>query len=391
VKIALALLAALIFLAAVVLLPVPIPAYLDFQVIYHADLGLLRGISLYDHAGQVNMIAQLAKVPADQVYVLPFPYPPWYALSTLWLALLSISMAARLWFGLNLVMLFASVLLMTSGWPVVKRLLSLLLATLWLPALGSLFVGQYGFPVLLGAALMIFALRREHVILVGVAAALLTFKPHLGVLIVLIVLAYLWMRQERFGKAAATGILITGVVLFAIAFLASPRWPLDYFHSLTGFRDVSQCHQCVSLPMAAAGLAGGGLDQAIWLALAVFVLLVIWLARMWRRIAGGGDRLIAAAVLMALLASPYLQNYDYLLLLVPLIMLASTAMGPDWIWLGLAYAVPSIWLALAYTVPTASLAPFVPAGNFVLVYSALILFIYAARHLARAGTTASAL
>ena len=33
---------------------------LDFQVIYHADMGLMRGIQLYDRNGQAQMIADLA-------------------------------------------------------------------------------------------------------------------------------------------------------------------------------------------------------------------------------------------------------------------------------------------------------------------------------------------
>ena len=57
---------------------------------------------------------------------------------------------------------------------------------MWLPVLGSLFVGQYGFPVLLGAALMIYALRRENPLMIALAAALLTFKPHLGGVIVIV-------------------------------------------------------------------------------------------------------------------------------------------------------------------------------------------------------------
>ncbi len=33
------------------LVPLPIPPYLDFQVLYHADLGLTQGIALYDRVG----------------------------------------------------------------------------------------------------------------------------------------------------------------------------------------------------------------------------------------------------------------------------------------------------------------------------------------------------
>ena len=62
-------------------------------------------------------------------------------------------------------------------------------AIFWMPVLGSLFVGQYGFPVLLGAALMIYALGHEKPVLVALAAALLTFKPHLGLAILLLAVA----------------------------------------------------------------------------------------------------------------------------------------------------------------------------------------------------------
>ena len=137
-------LGALVLLLAVAWLPLPLQPYQDFQIIYHADLGLLRGISIYDHAGQVRMIAELAGVAPDQVIVMPFPYPPWYALSTAWLALLRIDVAARLWFGLNLIMLLLSAWFLTDGLPAGKRAALFCCGSLFLPVLGTLFVGQYG-------------------------------------------------------------------------------------------------------------------------------------------------------------------------------------------------------------------------------------------------------
>ena len=136
-KIVLAVLGAVLLLAVVALLPLPMRPYLDFQVLYHADLGLLRGIPLYDHAGQVNMIAHLAHVQPEQVFVLPFPYPPWYALSTLWLALVPIDVAARLWFGVSLILLALSVWLLQAKRTGRIRLTLSLLAILWAPVLGS--------------------------------------------------------------------------------------------------------------------------------------------------------------------------------------------------------------------------------------------------------------
>ena len=205
------------------------PPYLDFQVIYHADLGLLRGIPIYDHAGQVNMIAGLANVPPDQVYVLPFPYPPWYALAALWLALLPIEIAVRLWFGLNLLMLFASIWLMTDGWVASKRLISFLPSFLFLPVLGTLLVGQYVLPVLLGAAFCIYAVDKEKPVLIALACALLTFKPHLGALILLAGLVYFVFRKDSFGYRALIYTMITGVLLCGPWFSCRPRLALGLF------------------------------------------------------------------------------------------------------------------------------------------------------------------
>ena len=360
-KIALLVLALILILAGAALLP--IRPYQDFQLIYHAGMGLVRGISLYDHSGQVDMIARLANVPPEQVFVLPFPYPPWYALSTLWLQMLPIDVAARSWFAVNLVMLFASTGMLTAGQPIVKRALLFLGALFWLPALGGLFVGQYGFPVLLGAALMIRALQRQEPALVGLAAALLTFKPHLGGLVLILAIVTLVQRRDRFGRNALLGILAAAALLLAIGFLASPNWPVDYFRSLTGFKDVSQCHQCVSLSMAAAGLAGGGLDVAVWIAVVAAAVICVWLVGRWQHVSSTPDRLVATAILITLLISPYLQNYDYLLLLIPFISMI----------LVMQTGAARIALASAYVLPFVGLALWGTAGNESLIVSALIL------------------
>ena len=355
-------------LVVLALLPLPIPPYLDFQVIYHADMGLMRGISIYDHAGQVNMIAQLANVLPEQVYVLPFPYPPWYALATLPLALLPITIAARLWFGLNLLMLFASIWLLTDGWEPRRRLASFLVALFFWPILGSLFIGQYGFPILLGTALFGYGLQNQKVGLTTIAAALLTFKPHLGILILLVGLIYLFFRRNKFGRRALIAIFIIGVFLFAAGFLASPLWPLDYIHSLMGFKDVSQCHQCNNVSMKLAGLFGGGFSLAVWFAAVLFVLMIGWLIWQKRALMAQPYLLAASTVIVTLLVSPYLQNYDYILLLVPLFVLAGPAIKFDW-----------FFLTSAYILPLLGLGVLEESGEISLDLSALIILILMAR------------
>jgi hypothetical protein len=349
-----ALAAAGILLLLVLLAAAPLrwPAYLDFQVLYHANMGLLRGIALYDHAGQVNMIAGLANVAPERVYVLPFPYPPWYALGTLWLALLPIEAAARVWLGVNLVLLIAATWLLSDGWSPWKRLLAAALPVFFLPVTGSLLVGQYGFPVLLGCALMLYSLRHEQTAWCAVAAALLTFKPHLGGLILLAALIHLWRRKDGFGRRTLLAIAAAAVLLFAVGFAADPAWPIHYARSLAGFRHdsgVTSCQLCSSLPVLISeslgrtnGLAG---------ALAIAVVLLCGLAALWlqthRSLLQEPEMLMSAAVLTVLLASPYLLKYDYLLLLVPLALLAGRrASFGNWLLLAVVFALPLLALVL---------------------------------------------
>ncbi|HSR21825.1 MAG TPA: glycosyltransferase family 87 protein, partial [Anaerolineales bacterium] len=322
-KIALAGLALLVIITAASLLPVR--PYLDFQVLYHANLGVLRGIPLYDQAGQANMIAGLAGVSSDRVFVLPFPYPPWYALSTLWLAQLPIALAARVWFALNLLMLFVCLWLLTS-WQSARKgtLLFFVGGLFWLPVLGTLFVGQYALPVLVGAALMIRALSRENPLLVGLAGALLTFKPHLGIVVLILVSVWLARRGDAFGRHALLAMLGASLMLFCAGFLASPDWPANYHRSLLEFREVegvAACTQCISLAVDAAR-AVGRVDQAMIISAVGGALLVGWLLVRRRQLPAAPSSLVAGALLVTLMLSPYLLNYDYLRRLVPFILLA---------------------------------------------------------------------
>ncbi len=297
------------------------------------------------------MIARLAGVTAGQVFVLPFPYPPWYALATLFLAWPPVEIAARLWFGLNLSMLLASAWLLTDNWKPTPRLASFLIAIIFIPVIGSLYVGQFVFPVLLGASLMTFALRRENVPLTALAAALLTFKPHLGGPLAGAALIWLFLRRDDFSRRAVRAILLTAVFLFALGFLADPAWPVNYLHSLLDFREVpgvSSCGLCASLPVGLVALFSGQTDigPALPLGAALFVILFAALIFLRREIFREPASLVAASMLATLLADPYLLNYDFSLLLVPLFILASSARRADWPWISLAYLLPSLLLGL---------------------------------------------
>ncbi len=302
----------------------------DFLILYNADKALLHGVPLYDLSGQVALIARLADVSTQHVKLLPYPYPPWYALSTLFLGALPYQNAALAWLILNLGMAGLSLWLLTDGWNGWLRLAAVGVGLFFVPMLGLLIVGQYSAPVLLGVALFLFAVRREDLPLTVAALLLMTFKPHIGLLLFVGCVVWLLGQAGTFGRRALRWALVSGIALFALGFLADSRWPLDYITSLLGYRalpGVSSCGLCASLSVALVRVAGGQSNTltAGWVSLVLLLGLGFWLGRGFRSRLGDVHCWMAVVTLATLLVDPYLLNYDYILLLVPLLYLLQTA------------------------------------------------------------------
>ena len=352
----------LLFVVAWVV-PLPLNPFLDFQVLYRADQGILQGIPLYDRAGQAQMVAESLGVTVEQVFVLPFPYPPWYAVLTLPLALFPIVVAVRLWFLLNIAMLLASVWLVTDGWEPRKRLYSFIAAFLFLPVIGALIVGQYVFPAILGMSLIMYALKHQRIGLTALGMALVTFKPHIGIFVLLAVLAHFILRRDEFGRRAFWTTGCTGVFLFLIGFVADRAWPITYFQSLVNFGNVSDCEICASLPLTIARVIGLGFDQSAPVAGTLLVVLVALFIGSRPRL--GDEAPVAFFVCVALAVNPYLLNYDFSFAVIPLFFLAGSAGSKkDWLWLALIFFLPWVGLGL-----------FERAGNSALLVSVFSMII----------------
>lgn len=352
-----------VMLVVAEIVPFPLDPYQDFQVLYRADHGILKGVPLYDQPRQVQLVAADLNVSLDQVFVLPFPYPPWYAVTTLPLALLSIDVAVRMWFMLNIAMLLISVWLLTDGWQPRRRLISFIAAILFLPIFGALIVGQYVFPTILGMALIFYALKHQHASLTALGMALVTFKPHIGIFIMLAVLAYLLLRRDEFGRRAFWWTTFTGIFLFLIGFIADRAWPITYFQSLLSFRNVSECEICVSMPLTVARMIGLSYDQSAPVAgILLVVMIALFIGSRYRL---GDEASLTYFVCVPLLVNPYLLNYDFSFALIPLFYLVDTAKTKiDWLWVALIFCLPWFGLGLLGR-----------AGNFTLLVSALVLVI----------------
>jgi hypothetical protein len=353
--------------------PNSLPAGTDFSALYNTDLALVNRVPIYDLDAVEAVALKASGLPPDKFFLARFPYPPWYALSTFYLGLLPAQAAATLWFEMNLAMLFLSVWLLTDGWDGRLRLVAFPFALTFLPVLGALSVGQYDFPVLLGTSLLIYSLRRENVALTTLGVVLLTFKPHVGALILLSALVLLIVRRDRFGRGVMRSILVVGAILFAVGFLADPAWVVSYPTMLLSYQgegNVASCSECASLPVfLSRWLFDGSLSRATMLTLVLLVILAGIFFTQKKTLMQSYELFLTSALLITLLVSPYLYNYDFILLLVPFAVLAHGS--------GM---MQRIFVIACYLVPTIAILTFGRDGNIsLLVVTILIAFVVFAR------------
>ena len=325
----LAIVIAIFMLAIALYIPNSLPAHSDFSAIYNTDLALVNRIPIYSIAEVEALAQEHSGIPRENFFLARFPYPPWYALSTFYLGLLPPKAAATLWFELNLIMLFFSIWFLTDGWPPRLRLIAFPLALFFLPVLGALSVGQYDFPVLLGTSMLVYGLRKENVTLTTLGAVLLTFKPHIGALVLLSLLVWLFFSGGNFGRRVLRSILIAGGFLFIIGFIADPVWPVSYPKMLLNYQNegnVTACSECTSLPVwLSRWLFDGSLAKAAMIAAVVFVLFLLAFYLNRGTLLRSPALLLTSSVVATLLISPYLYNYDFMLLLIPFAVLMNSS------------------------------------------------------------------
>ncbi|HLE89744.1 MAG TPA: glycosyltransferase family 87 protein [Anaerolineales bacterium] len=347
--------------------PNTLPAHSDFSAIYNTDLALVHGVPIYDLRAVESLAVKASGIPPEKFFLARFPYPPWYALSTFYLGLLPAKAAATLWFELNLVMLFLSIWFLTDGWSPRLRLIAFPLALFFLPVLGALSVGQYDLPVLLGISLLVYSLRKENAALTTLGAALLTFKPHIGALILLSALIHLILRGDNFGRRALRSILIAGVLLFLVGFIADPAWPVSYPNMLLNYQNegnVTACSECASLPVwLSRWFFDGSLTKAAMIAVVFLIALVLLFSSVRIALLNSPALLLTSALVVTLLVSPYLYNYDFILLLVPFAVLINSSRN----------FINHIVVIACYLVPTFAIAFWGRHGNISLIIVTILI------------------
>ena len=290
----------------------------DFVNVWAAGRLVLEGrpAAAYDQA--IHQALEYASIgyAFDGYYGWLYP-PPFLFVSAL-AATLPLAAAQVLWSLLTFPAYVAAIRM------IVGQRIGILLACAFPAVLSNFVVGQNGFlsAALLGGAL---GFMERRPVLAGCLLGLLTYKPHLGILFPLVLIA--GGRWRVFFAAAAVAVLL-GVTSWA-AFGAG-TWTA-FFQSLPigsqailteGQGDWNKLQSLFGIVRA----LGGSKALAWWLQGAFIGVTAILVCALWRS-SVSFDLKAAALASGALLATPYLYMYDYVVLAVPMAFLVHAGLA----------------------------------------------------------------
>jgi hypothetical protein len=313
-------------------------------ILFGRDFVVFWTASVLTLDGQISQIFDLASFHAVQerliggkVPLYPWLYPPHGLFTILPLGLLPYLWSYLVWSASTLALyIFAAV-----GRPWTDlRALALLLA----PAtFVNLLMGQNGF---LSAALLIGGLRLldRRPVLAGILLGLLSFKPQLGLLVpVALIAARLW---RPFLSASVT---VAAVLALSVAVFGLESW-LSFFEMSTVYQakhlndDRGWFLNIVTTPFMSAGVLGLGMTSRIVIQ-AAFTLMAVFAVYVTFSKSGGRDLQIAVLLVAVPLASPYGYHYDLTLLSVAVLWAFERAAGSGFL------TGEKVILALAWLLP----------------------------------------
>jgi arabinofuranan 3-O-arabinosyltransferase len=295
-----------------------LPLATDFVNVWAGGRHALDGAPAAAYDADLHKAAQVAAVghPFDGEY--PWVYPPTFFFAAMMLALLPIVAAQVVWVSVT----FAAYVAAIHG--IIRDRASILLACAFPGIVSNFVVGQNGFlTAALVGGMLVFLDRRP--LLAGVLLGLLSFKPHLGVLIPLVLMV---SGHWRVIAAAA----VTTVLLVLASWFAFGSAPWDAFiHALPtasqatlseGRADWARLQSIFGLVRTLGG--GEALAWALQFVLAgsaAILLCVLWRSRVRFDLKAAG---LATGVL---LVTPYIFLYDLVVLAVAMAFLLRDIQG----------------------------------------------------------------
>ncbi|MEQ1949061.1 MAG: glycosyltransferase family 87 protein [Bryobacteraceae bacterium] len=321
----------------------------DFAMLY-TGAKLVGSASLYDAAAFQRAQREFANVHGEHVLFARLPY---YALLWKPLTLLPYATAYRAYTFVNLAALAVFLYWFAPRAPWDWRIAYWLCGVISIPVLTAFVSGQDVALLLLIVGGAVLLIRRDSRFLAGVLLSLCTIKPHMFLLLPLLLLA---RKQWRILAGGAAG----GAVLFLISTIAQGwNWPAAYFRLVSESED-SVAYTLPNLRGLVNALVGESLPTELVLAAAVVVLVALAA----RKIADF-ETAMAAALVGGLLVSHHAYIQDCCLLL------AAAALARKSAWLrkgGLLLLTPPFYFLLG----AGNISILLPAGLVFLLVSTIV-------------------
>ncbi len=265
----------------------------------------------------------------------PMVYPPFYYSLLRPLAGLEYPTASRLWLVLSAVAFSMVGWLVYRFYPASRDYIFayILAAVLFAPFLNSLVMGQksvFLLLILLGAYLL---LRCQRPFLGGLVFGLIAFKPHLGLVIGLAMLA---KRQWSF---AAGAVLVVGAFVAYSWLFQGGLWG-DYLNVVSQMDNYlqTQGYQLEDAHSLWGAVTLTFHSQPLWFSkISTIVLSLLVVCTLWRAVgeavALNSDafaRQFSAMIIATVLLSPHFYGYDLTILLLPFLLILSTTNLERW-------------------------------------------------------------
>ncbi len=317
-----------------------------------------RAADAYDYLKHHD--AQKAAFDGAQVPYYGWHYPPTFLLVALPLALMPYLGALSVW------LLATLPLYLAAAYRILPRGETLLLALAFPAVFVNIGHGQNGFltAALLGGGLLLLDRRP---LLAGVLFGLLTYKPQFGLLIPLALLLGGYWRTMFAAGGTAAFVATASVLLFG------PESWIAFIDSLALTRNaiiedgVTGWHKIMSV-FAAARMWGAGVGLAYLVQAVVGVTAAVAVLRLWA--AGAPHGLKCAALVAATpLLTPYVLDYDLVILALPIAWLSADGLKRGFLpWEKLTLA--AVWLLplLARLIGAGASLPLTPPLLMLLVF-----------------------
>jgi hypothetical protein len=294
------------------------PLGTDFANPYSAGRMALEGraAAAYDYATQYAEQRAIFEGGEDQPFY-GWPYPPIFFLAVAPLALLPYVPALLGWLAVTFTLYLATI------WTILPRRLALLAAAGFPAVFVTITHGHNAFltAALVGSGL---ALLERRPWLAGLLLGCLAYKPHLGLVLPLILIAGGHWRAFFGAAISVAALCAASVAALGIepwyAFLASGEVSRTVLleQVATGWFKIQSAFSAVR------GL-GGSIEVAYVVQGGVSLAVLAGLAIVWRR--GGGGRAKAAACIGTLLVTPYVLDYDLAVLAPAIAFVVAEGLG----------------------------------------------------------------